>query len=119
MLDRIADNRRRAEELIARLDAGDIPSAEEWNREISLLLTWIGFLQHERLVHLIVLALFSLLTILSVGVFLLTGVWALIALTVLFLSLTVPYIVHYYRLENGIQRLYCLYEQLIRTKERA
>ncbi|NLA43621.1 hypothetical protein GX865_05780 [Candidatus Saccharibacteria bacterium] len=31
---------------------------------------------------------------------------------VLFLALLIPYIVHYYHLENGVQRLYSLYDEI-------
>lgn len=81
-------------------------------KEKSELLIQIGFFQHERLIHLIVTVLFALMTIL---VFLLavtnfapwTGV-----LLLLLLVLLIPYIRHYYLLENGTQKLYQYYDKL-------
>ena len=73
----------------------------------------IQFFQHERLIHLIVTALFALLTILSLfASLLLPKQPVLLALDVLFLVLLIPYIFHYYRLENGVQKLYEYYDKL-------
>ena len=69
--------------------------------------------QHERLIHLIVTALFALLTILSLfASLLLPKQPVLLALDILFLVLLIPYIFHYYRLENGVQKLYEYYDKL-------
>ena len=77
------------------------------------LLIQIQFFQHERLIHLIVTALFALLTILSLfASLLLPKQPVLLALDVLFLVLLIPYIFHYYRLENGVQKLYEYYDKL-------
>lgn len=81
-------------------------------KEKTELLVQIGFFQHERLIHLIVTVLFALMTIL---VFLLavtnfapwTGV-----LLLLLLALLIPYIKHYWLLENGTQKLYRYYDEL-------
>lgn len=82
-------------------------------REREQLLIQIQFFQHERLIHLIVTALFALLTVISILVtLLLPGQPALLALDLLFLILLVPYIGHYYRLENGVQKLYEYYDRL-------
>ena len=73
----------------------------------------IQFFQHERLIHLIVTALFALLTILSLfASLLLPKQPVLLALDILFLVLLIPYIFHYYRLENGVQKLYEYYDKL-------
>ena len=74
----------------------------------------IGFFQHERLVHELVMILFAVLT---VGGFLFFFAWPeylVLALDILFLGLLIPYIRHYYGLENGVQRLYELYSRLER-----
>ncbi|MCM1054350.1 MAG: hypothetical protein NC394_02405 [Bacteroides sp.] len=67
----------------------------------------IGFFQHERLVHLIVTMTFALLTVISLG--LTVSEIYFLPLFVLFLALEVPYVFHYYRLENGVQKLQRLY----------
>lgn len=69
--------------------------------------TNIGFFQHERLVHLIVTMTFALLTVISLG--LSTSEIYFLPLFVLFLALEIPYVFHYYRLENGVQKLQRLY----------
>lgn len=78
--------------------------------------------QHERLVHLIVTLFFAALLLLSItGLFwvgsagfepvaLLTGLFGLGA-GILFITLLF-YVRHYYRLENGVQRLYGMNETL-------
>lgn len=85
---------------------------EHLAKEKAELLVQIGFFQHERLIHLIVTVLFALMTIL---VFLLavtnftpwTGV-----LLLLLLALLIPYIKHYWLLENGTQKLYQYYDKM-------
>ena len=75
------------------------------------LLVWISFFQHERFVHLIVTLTFALLTMFALIGSLLTQQPALLLLEVLFLVLLIPYIRHYYILENGVQKLYWYYDQ--------
>lgn len=85
---------------------------ERIQREKQELLIQIGFFQHERLVHLIVTVLFALLTII---VFVLAvtkfSLWSGMLLFFL-LVLLLPYIRHYYILENGTQKLYQYYDRL-------
>ena len=82
-------------------------------REQKQLLIQIQFFQHERLIHLIVTALFALLTILSLfASLLLPKQPVLLALDILFLVVLITYILHYYRLENGEQKLYEYYDKL-------
>jgi hypothetical protein len=72
---------------------------------------------HERLVHLIVTVLFALL---SVGVALYCVADPGIPMFLLFgalLVLLVPYIMHYYLLENGVQKMYQQYDELLRRSE--
>lgn len=81
-------------------------------KEKAELLVQIGFFQHERLIHLIVTALFAIMTIL---VFLLAvtrfELWVGVLLALL-LVLLIPYIRHYWLLENGTQKLYFYYDKL-------
>jgi hypothetical protein len=89
-------------------------TAEEAIREKELLLIQIQFFQHERLIHLIVTVLFALLTVMSIfATLLIPGQPALLVLDLLFLVLLVPYIAHYYLLENGVQKLYTCYDRLV------
>lgn len=81
-------------------------------KEKSELLIQIGFFQHERLIHLIVTVLFALMTIL---VFILGvtnfALWTGVLLFLL-LALLIPYIRHYWLLENGTQKLYQYYDKM-------
>lgn len=88
-------------------------TAEEAAKEREQLLIQIQFFQHERLIHLIVTALFALLTVMSILVSLLIPQQpVLLILDLLFIVLLIPYIGHYYRLENGVQKLYEYYDLL-------
>ena len=77
------------------------------------LLIQIQFFQHERLIHLIVTVTFALLLVTVFGLFLLTEIMSVLALGALILVLLVPYISHYYLLENGVQKLYGYYDKVI------
>ncbi len=74
----------------------------------------IEFFMHERLIHLIVTVLFALLTIACFLVIVCTENITLIPLALLLLALLIPYIAHYYFLENQTQMLYRDYEELSR-----
>ena len=76
---------------------------------LSEMLTRIGFYQHERLVHLIVTMTFAIMTVLSFFMLVTSYSLPALLLSLLFLGLTIPYIGHYYFLENSTQKLYRLY----------
>lgn len=75
---------------------------------LETMLIRIQFYQHERLVHLIVTMVFALMTVLSLSMLLAGNSFSLV-LSLLFLALTIPYVVHYYFLENSVQHLYKMY----------
>jgi fatty acid desaturase len=68
----------------------------------------VGYLQHERLVHLLVTLFFGLCTLLTLLFLVLHPLLPVGVLLVLLMLLLVPYVVHYYKLENGVQRWYRL-----------
>lgn len=76
------------------------------------LLIQITFFQHERLIHLIVTALFALLAMMVLVWVAVDFTPAAALLLLLLLLLLIPYIRHYYILENGTQKLYQYYDQL-------
>ena len=80
------------------------------------LLTEISFWQHERLIHLLVTILFALLTMAVFMVLLFYRELSMLILLVALLSLMIPYIRHYYILENGVQTLYTFYEELTKRQ---
>ena len=82
----------------------------------SELLTEISFWQHERLIHLLVTILFAILTMSVFMVLLFYRELSMLILLVALLCLMIPYIRHYYILENGVQTLYTFYEELTRRQ---
>lgn len=89
-------------------------SEEERKEAAAKMLVQIQFFQHERLIHLIVTVTFAILTVLSIFAFLALEQIGLLALCILLLVLLVPYIRHYYILENGVQKLYTYYDELVK-----
>lgn len=97
------------EEILGKTEQPDSGERQRLRQE---LLVQIGFFQHERLVHLIVTVTFAILTILALLGCLLAPGPALFILVILLLVLLVPYIRHYYILENGVQKLYTYYDRM-------
>lgn len=94
------------------LDSGEpVEDPEGFRQE---LLREIGFWQHERFIHLIVTVLFALLTMAVLLTLVFRASIALFVLFIMLLVLLVPYIRHYYILENGVQTLYVIYEEFTR-----
>jgi Ca2+/Na+ antiporter len=74
--------------------------------------TQIEYMQHERLIHLMVTLAFALFFIVTI-LFAVSFEKPVILLVSLFvLVLLVPYIAHYFKLENGVQRWYELYKNI-------
>jgi hypothetical protein len=72
----------------------------------------IQWMQHERLIHLIVMLFVCLFFLLSFGFTIVNLSLPYIILSALLMVLSVAYIIHYYRLENGVQRWYLLSNQI-------
>lgn len=84
----------------------------DWEAEMKKHLVEIAFFAHERLIHLIVTVTFA---ILSVMTFLYTiSNFALPMLLLIFalMCLMIPYIKHYYLLENCVQDMYEQYDKM-------
>lgn len=77
------------------------------------------WMQHERLVHLIVTLSVCLFALLSLGF----AVWMpslpCLALAGLLVILAVAYLIHYYRIENRVQRWYGLSNEIRSTQPRS
>jgi hypothetical protein len=78
----------------------------------SNLLIEISFFQHERLVHLIVTVFAGISTILFLLGFVYFESISIFLLFLLAFLLFIPYIFHYYYLENGVQKLYDIYRSM-------
>lgn len=78
----------------------------------------MAFFQHERLVHLIVTVTFAVLELLTVCAYVIVGAldstlsFPLLILALLILVLLIPYIKHYYLLENEVQKMYVQYDRI-------
>ena len=82
---------------------------EEFEEFRARLLQRIRFYQHERLIHLIVTMSFGVFFLIALSLYLTTNKIGTLILSVLFLILLVPYIKHYYFLENSVQKMYLYY----------
>lgn len=91
----------------------------DWEKEIKKHLVQIAFFAHERLVHLIVTVLFALCTVASILYLNFTGSMIIVALTFAFLVLLIPYIMHYYLLENSVQKMYRQYDSMLAKLDKA
>ncbi len=72
----------------------------------------ISWVQQERLAHLITMMFVCLFFLLAFGWTLIHFTAPYILLTALLLILSAAYILHYYRLENSVQRWYSLSAQI-------
>lgn len=80
-------------------------------------LVQIAFFAHERLIHLIVTVLFAILTM-AVFLYVMSNPsLPLFILLLLLMVLLIPYIKHYYLLENSVQRMYEQYDKLLEKKD--
>lgn len=100
------------EEQLAGIKKEDIAlQPEQQEQFLQEMLVQIGFFQHERLVHLIVTVTFAILTVVALLGCVLVTQLSLIVLVFMLLVLLIPYIRHYYILENGVQKLYTYYDK--------
>jgi len=72
----------------------------------------LAFFMHERLVHLLVTLTFAILAFGTFFMMCLTFSFGLLLLFAAFLVLLIPYIMHYYLLENSVQYMYKQYDAL-------
>ncbi len=68
----------------------------------------LAFMQHERLIHLLVLLFCALFLLLSIAFLATSPSWPAFAMCAVLLPLVAVYVLHYFRLENGVQRWYHL-----------
>ena len=94
------------------------PEDVQWEPILQEHLTQVSFFQHERLVHLIVTVTFAILTMMALAVYCIAEYIPVLALIALLLVLLVPYIGHYYTLENEVQKMYRQYDEILRRIKR-
>lgn len=72
----------------------------------------IEYMQHERLIHLLVTLFFALYLLLSIGFLVFKPGIEMIFLIVLLFVLVCAYVIHYFFLENSIQNWYKLMDEI-------
>ncbi len=98
--------------LVADKAQSGLSSPEELESRRREALVQIGFLQHERLIHLIVTMTFAVLAMIVMLGLIFRFQFGLFILFLLLLVLLIPYVRHYYILENGVQELYTIYDKI-------
>lgn len=90
------------------------PQQVDYIQEAQAHYIQIQFFMHERLVHELVMILFALCAVI---IFVATVVSEQIMFVILLAGILVllfPYILHYYVLENSVQKMYEQYDEMIR-----
>ena len=91
---------------------------DEANKLANYHKTQIQFLQHERFVHLIVMVMTIILFFITFFIFYNNVSLPLGLLMFILGVLSVAYIIHYYRLENTVQKWYKIYNSLVIREDR-
>ena len=108
MKKRIVGYRKRIDALLAQS-----PEGTDWAAVLQEHLTQVSFFQHERLIHLIVTVTFALLTVSALAIYCIADYMPILLLMLLLLVLLIPYIGHYYTLENEVQKMYVQYDTIL------
>ncbi len=74
------------------------------------MLIKINFFQHERLIHLIITLFYVIMFLIFLILVSISYIFIIPAF--ILLIFVIFYIIHYFRLENGVQSLYFLYDEI-------
>lgn len=85
----------------------------DWQEEIRKHLIQLEFYKHERFVHLIVMVLFAIMSFSCVISCVDNPMFEKALMFAATMCLTVPYIIHYYFLENSVQYMYVQYDRMM------
>lgn len=97
---------KEAEDFLA---AGNAENKDEYLRYLA---RWIAYIQHERLIHLIVTMSFAIMSMMTLTLFFISGVLASLGALFIFVVTLGFYVRHYFILENKTQYLYDLYDKI-------
>ncbi|MDE7259165.1 MAG: hypothetical protein K2N77_08015 [Lachnospiraceae bacterium] len=111
MEQRILNYRKYIDELISQ-------DSSDWDAVIKEHLIQVSFFQHERLIHLIVTVTFALLEMIVIALSVVSFTIAVGLLAIALLVLLIPYIRHYYILENEVQKMYGQYDRMVEKRDR-
>ena len=112
MKERIVGYRKRIDDILA-----NSPQDVDWDAVLEEHLVQVSYFQHERLIHLIVTVTFALMTMLALGILCIAEYLPMLALIFLLLVLLIPYIGHYYTLENEVQKMYGQYDAILQKRK--
>ena len=84
----------------------------DWEEEMIKHLVQIAFFAHERFIHLIVTVTFAILAVLAFLYTYSNFSIPMLLLVLLLMVLLVPYIKHYFLLENSVQDMYEQYDKM-------
>ena len=101
--------------IFSQKDSPNAPAIEAFLLEFDKKIAWF---MHERFIHLLVTVLFALMEVISLTGFILSANISLLILSILFLVLVVPYVFHYYFLENSVQKMWMMRDELIELSEK-
>lgn len=91
--------------------------SDELEKILSEHMDKIAFMQHERIVHFLVTMMFAvILSIFMVGMLLTDNMMLLVLVTIITVLLAF-YIKHYYFLENTVQKMYKVYDRILKMKK--
>lgn len=110
MKERIVGYRKRIDALLS----SESPDTD-WEGIKEEHLTQIGFFMHERLVHLLVTLCFAILVFICVAIYVIADYPMMLLLIFGLMILLVPYIAHYYTLENEVQKMYVQYDKILQN----
>ena len=90
-------------------------SAEKTKEVLSEFETMISYFQHERLIHLLVTLAFATWLLFEIFCLFILPAEFLVAgilLVLIFFGLTIGYVMHYYFLENSVQKMYHMRDEI-------
>lgn len=96
---------------VKEVEADVLQNKKYTDYELEDLICKIGFMQHERLIHLLVTLSFAFFTLLFLAFSLLSYLFLIPFFSLIVFLLF--YIRHYFLLENKVQYLYKLYDKII------
>ena len=76
----------------------------------------IEFFQHERLIHLIVTVTYALIEMLTFLFGITSKNIIPVIIGYMLMCFLIPYIYHYFLLENGVQKMYRQYDEMIKKQ---
>ena len=88
------------------------PEDVKWDDEIKKHLVQLEFFKHERHMHLIVIFLFAIMCFFTVLSCVDNPMFEKAIIFASLMVLMIPYLLHYYLLENSVQKMYEQYDEM-------